>query len=895
MKRNGKMTAAAMGAVLAALVSLSCDTGTVPPNDTILDWVAATLGIDLRVKSTAPMTEDQKTAVTARIAAVINDGAFADYKAYMAGSNYKLSITIDNGAAAQSVSRSVVEGTATEGALSLTMEQALALDAAALINFLNGQGVANITPLSRTWDNIGGMRAVSRVPMAQSDKNYTILRIEEAFNTADMTWYKQYFIDNSFALTIYVENGGESAGEQGLHLTPTQIGQSAIDAYIKDYLNSVGIQAPQTQPDFVLNQSIAAYNNNALVVSRETMPDTEKTAIISAFTNAIHGADSWYKSRILHGAFVLKLYVENGGTTGTEEDGLHRTSAEAQAMTSDAITEFMISRGYEKPLEAEDTELVNEPLNGGRVLVSSSAVMSDADKTLVKSNIEAAVAGANWHLARLGSRNAVLTISVNNGGTNLTAGWVMTETEAKALTAQQVKDWLNANVADFKEETLTGIASAITAKSRVPLETSEKTAAQQKINNAYNDASFLYYKENGKTVAIWIENGETAQGGNNAVHITHANLTAATNTGFAETMANQIDGKANLNKTIPSEYIGTKATIKTDLWLTTTEWTTIKSNIEAALNAQNWWKDNVSASQLKVAVGGQTGGYANLTKTQANAGTSTIWPILKSFLETQTAFQSGNYTTTDDWTIYYRVPMGATQKGYVDQAITNLGWYKTNAQIYNKVYVNNGPDNLNDGGNGAVITGNPTDQSVVQNAIISFLNEKNINKPTEPTYDTFTLLNGRTNIDIKYDNRINFNTSEKMKIRDAYDFIVNNFSFNGKIVKLFVERDGTPMSVVVNGIHVAYEWLQQNHADELGILFNQWINMSETARAMSQKQDNLKIMLGNAVLASVMDGKLFMGDAFFDAVKDPAERKRIVPNKRGPAVPSIAPALGAQG
>jgi hypothetical protein len=452
-----------------------------------------------------------------------------------------------------------------------------------------------------------------------------------------------------------------------------------------------GTMPPVAAEDTVLNQSIAAYNNNASAVSRGTMPDTEKTAIISAFTDAINGADPWYKGRIFDGAFVLKLYVENGsGAAGTETDGMHRTPEQAKAMTPADITAFMISRGHKKPLEAGDTKLMNESLNGGRVVVSSSAVMSDADKTLVKNNIEAAVAGAAWHLAHMTAEGYVLAVSVNNGGTNLTDGWVMTEAAAKALTAQQVKDWLEANV---------------------------------------------------------------------------------------------------------------------------------------------------------------------------------------------TAFQSGNYTT-DGWTIYYRVPMDAAQKGYVDQAIANLGWYKTNAQSYNNFYVNNGPDDLNDGGNGAVITGNPTNQSVVQNAIISFLNGKNINEPTGPTYDTFTLLNDRTNIDIKYDNRINFNTSEKIKIRDAYDFIVNNFSFNGKTVKLFVERDGTPTSVVANGIHVAYEWLQQNHADELGILFNQWINMSETARAMPQKQDNLKIMLGNAVLASVMDRKLFMGDVF-NAVANPAERKKIAPNKRG--------------
>jgi hypothetical protein len=323
------------------------------------------------------------------------------------------------------------------------------------------------------------------------------------------------------------------------------------------------------------------------------------------------------------------------------------------------------------------------------------------------------------------------------------------------------------------------------------------------------------------------------------------------------------------------------------------EWTTIKSNIEAALNAQNWWKDNVSASQLKVAVGGSVGGYAQLTKTQANAGTSTIWPVLKLFLETQTAFQSGNYTTTDGWTIYYRVPMGATQKGYIDQAITNLGWYKTNAQSYNKVYVNNGPDDLNDGGNGVVIAGNPTDQSVVQNAIISFLNSNGVNEPPSgPAYELLYLPPGYddTKLVVKYDPLVTVASAVKAKIYDAYDLLNNNGGFNnGKQVKLFIDVDGTTESITSSGIHLPYQWLVLNDDITLKAKFLLYVT-TYAAQVMPQKQDNLKIMLGNAVLASVMDRKLFMGDVF-DAAANSTSRKKIAPNKRGPAAPAIAPAL----
>ncbi|GHV87436.1 hypothetical protein AGMMS50255_7320 [Spirochaetia bacterium] len=617
----------------------------------------------------------------------------------------------------------------------------------------------------------------------------------------------------------------------------------------------VTIVFPATQTDSVLNQSIAAYNDNASVVSRGTMPDAEKTAVVNGFTNAINGADSWYKDRISSGAFVLKLYVENDGTPGTEADGMHRTSAAAQAMTSAEITAFMISKGKEKPVIVEDTKLVNESLNGGRVVVSSSAVMSDAEKALVKSAIEYAVNGASWHLARMNAKNIVLTISVNNGGTNLSAGWAMTDAAAKSLSPTQVENWLNANVAAFQPETLQLSSGIGTATSRVPLEAGEKSSAQTKINASAQDASFAWYPAHSRTITIWIENGKTAGTETGALHTTYANLIGATNAGFAEQMADTIDGKANLNKSVPAEYIGTKATIKTGLWLTAAEWGAIKSNIEAALNAQNWWKDNVGAAQLKVDVGGTSIGYAQVSQAQVAAGTATVWPILKAFLETQTAFQSGNYST-DGWTIYYRVPMTAAQKGYIDQAIANLGWYQANGGSYKNVYVNNGPDNLSDGGNGTVISGNPANQAAVQSAIIGFLNLNGVNEPPAGPVYVDVSDPALPNLVIEHDSTLNLILADLNKIFDAYDPDGDGSVYpalRGKTIKVIIEAGGTT-SVDANGVHISKAWLD-NSANSYIHLRGFLESFANTyAYTKPQQQNNFKIILGNEVLASVRNG-----------------------------------------
>jgi hypothetical protein len=968
MAGNSIAPAASAAVVTTAGLALAaCETGLTPPKeaDTILDWVAENFGINISVKSSAPMKQEDKDAILSRVTAAVADPSFAEYKGYMAEKNYTLRINIDNG-----TSRPVV-GAATEGAMNITLEQAKAVDAAFLIQFLNNQGIVKITNMDYQFGaEYGGMRVFSRAPMTEPDKNATAGRIRDAFNDPVFAWHKDYLIANSYALAVYIENGGTNAGEQGCHLTNNKWSEStnAIADYMRDYLRSIGIREPEVVQDTVMDQTFAQYGN-ARIISRAPLTAAAKTAIGSAFGAAYDGIDNWYKSQSL----ALKLYIENG-TAGTEADGMHKTLTDgalvinaaeivafyngngltkpaevvdtimnetltghgnsvivsrspmtdadknavrsafgtawtgldewykgrplivklfvenggtnageqgihlnldgAKAISSAQIVQFFDNNGQAKPLET----ILQETIASGRISVKSSAAMNDADKAAVKSGIENALNGATWHRDRMAAKSIVLTISVNNGGTALSAGLVLTEAQAKALTAATIEQWLDANNAQFQPESLTVSIAGMTttAKSRVPLESADKTAAQQKINSTGQQTSFAWYPVHSQSITIWIENGKTAGTESGALHITYADLVAATNAGFAETMADVIDGKANLNKSVPAEYTGTKATIKTNLWLTAAEWNAIKSNIEGAVNAQNWWKDNVGASQLKVDVGGTTGGYAQLSQTQANAGTATIWPILKAFLETQTAFQSGNYST-DGWTVYFRVPMSGTQKGYVDQAIAYLGWYKTNAQAYNKVYVNNGPDNLSDGGNGTVITGSPASMSAVQNAILSFLNGKNIIEPTGPTYLEFTLPGTKPNITIKYDDRISFNTSEKIKIRDAYDSTENNNpgGFNGKTVKLFVEVDGTPTSVNVGGVHVAYGWIQMNNATDLSLLFRQWIAMAETARAMPQQQNNFKVILGNEVLASVRDGKFFNGNAWAAEEKFAAEKKLI--------------------
>jgi hypothetical protein len=100
------------------------------------------------------------------------------------------------------------------------------------------------------------------------------------------------------------------------------------------------------------------------------------------------------------------------------------------------------------------------------------------------------------------------------------------------------------------------------------------------------------------------------------------------------------------------------------------------------------------------------------------------------------------------------------------------------------------------------------------------------------------------------------------------------------VIRISLESTGSVISNNGGVIYIPYSWLARGDIVEVDVLNYLDTYITTTARAMPQKQDNLKIMLGNAVLASViMDGKLFMGNVF-DAVANSAGRKKIAPNKR---------------
>jgi hypothetical protein len=96
--------------------------------------------------------------------------------------------------------------------------------------------------------------------------------------------------------------------------------------------------------------------------------------------------------------------------------------------------------------------------------------------------------------------------------------------------------------------------------------------------------------------------------------------------------ANQIDGKANLNKTQPAERTNGLANVKTDQWLTAAEWTAMQNKVDGAIqSALAWYQNYLNGSyRLKVFVGGSAAGYMTLAKTNGSA--SDIWSAIKTWL-----------------------------------------------------------------------------------------------------------------------------------------------------------------------------------------------------------------------------------------------------------------------